>query len=352
MAIKLNGTGGLSSGLFSKGKAKSAVKTTADKPAPAQEPEVAPVMTLAKPSIKLRIHAVAAGSEPARPHDTIHASELTKEDEFCPREYALLQITGRKRRPQFIGTALRLTFDHGRALEYNLRNVYLRDRAFGDWVCGVCGQSHGEPSLVPSEPCSKCGYTRWEYNELRFKCPYTGASGGVDMLYLADDGLLRLVEIKSIDKDEFKSLLAPYAEHRVRTNMYMRIVESGGYLKGKVVLDEAHVLYVSKSFGFKDESMKEAGLKDTAFSPIKEFIIPRDDSLSQTPLVKAGIVTKFREGGCGIPAGVCPHALHRRAEKCSCVTACFGNKYPPTCTWSENGHPRHPDLPVIDVEVL
>lgn len=134
--------------------------------------------------------------------------------------------------------------------------------------------------------------------------------------------------------------------------MYLRLIETDEKLAGKVLLTEAHVLYVSKSFGFKDEEAKAAGITDAAFSPFKEFVIPRDDSLSQTALTKAGIVTMYRMAQIGIPGGVCPNPLHRRATKCSCVTACFGPKYPPEVTWYEGTTPRHENLIPVVVEIM
>lgn len=306
-----------------------------------------------QPSVKNLIHREVAGYEKARSHAKIHASDLMRADEFCPREWILLDVTQRARKDAFIGTSQRLTFDHGRDLEWRIRNVYLRKYMVGHWKCGVCGNDHPTFGKAPKIKC-KCGFDRWEYEEVRFHCEETGVSGGLDSLM--DLGLpkLRILEIKTMDKDEFKGLVAPLAEHRFRTSLYMQLAKaSPSDVSNRVDTSFAHILYTSKSFGFKDETLKAEGIVDSPFSPFKEFVIPRDDSLSETVLAKAKVVFQIRkqvESGlpARIPGGVCKTALDRRAANCACVTACFGSKYPATVTWREGGKPRHPEKEVIE----
>ena len=65
-------------------------------------------------SLVQMLHERIAGMRKARPLHKIHASDLTYEKrEFCPREYALTDITGKKRGDEFISTALQTTFDNG-----------------------------------------------------------------------------------------------------------------------------------------------------------------------------------------------------------------------------------------------
>lgn len=301
-----------------------------------------------QPSIKLMIHQSVAGMEKARSHANIHASDLMHEAEFCPREWILLDLTQRARKDQFIGTSQRLTFDHGKDLEWRIRNKYLRPNMVGQWRCGVCNQLHPTIGKAPKVKC-KCGYSRWEYEEVRFHCKETGVSGGIDSFVDVDQPKLRLLEIKTMDKDEFKTLIAPLAEHRFRTSLYLKLAEQSDLpVSFGVNTKEAHILYASKSFGFKDTSMKEAGISDAPFSPFKEFIIERDDSLAETPLAKAKLVTMIRKDPqIGIPGGVCKSALDRRANSCACVTACFGGKFPATVTWLQGGKPRHEGKKVV-----
>lgn len=304
-----------------------------------------------KLSVKMMLHERIAGWEKARHDPYIHASDLMKELEFCPREWALLQLTQTKPKDQFVGTALRLTFDHGKDLERRIRNHYLRDVIVGHWKCGVCSQLHkGQGGglifgKAPKVVCPKCGWGhQWQYEEVRFKDHETGISGGLDAIIDVGQPHHLLVEIKSIDKDAFKDLKAPLAEHKFRTALYLELATNSDSPEAtKVNTQKAHILYVSKSFGFKDQQVKDSNVKDSAFSPFKEFAVSRNPDLTATSRAKSAVLTAFRskEGG-AIPCGVCTNGLTQRAQKCSAVKACFSGKFSATMTWLENGKPRHP----------
>lgn len=299
-------------------------------------------------SIKNMIHSRLAGWEPPRPHGTIHASDLMKDVEYCPREAAFMDLGLAKKKDSFIGTALRITFDHGRSMETNLRNNWLRDAVVGNWKCSVCGHVHELFGKAPKVKC-KCGYHQWEYDEVRFLSPTSGISGGLDILVDVGETKLRIVELKSIDKDEFKKLEAPLAEHKFRTSLYLRLAdESDQHISERVNTKSAHILYVSKSFGFKDETLKAAGIKDSPFSPFKEFVIPRNDEITDTPVAKARVLHSWRKHKQGMPCGVCPNGLIKRAQSCTAVGPCFSGAYQATLTWLENGKPRHPGKIVIE----
>jgi len=299
-------------------------------------------------SIKNMIHSRLAGWEKPRSHAKIHASDLMKDGEYCPRELALLDLGLGKKKDSYVGTALRITFDHGRDIEHRIRNDWLRDAAVGKWKCAVCGNHHATFGKVPKVAC-KCGYNKWEYDEYRFMDEQSGTSCGVDVMLDVGEPKLRIVEIKTIDKDEWKKLVAPMAEHKFRTSLYLRLAHaSTDEVSQRVNTNVATLLYISKSYGSKDESLKASGIPDSPFSPFKEFTIHRDDSLSDVPLAKAEVATAWRQDRSkGMPAGVCHSALIGRAQKCPCAVACFSGKHPQVVTWMENGTKRHPDKPLL-----
>lgn len=301
-------------------------------------------------SVKNLIHTRCAGYEPPRPVTTMHASDLMKDKEFCPREHAFLRLGVAKKRSEFISTALRITFDLGRFYETQIREVYLRDIAVGYWACGVCHHTHTTFGKEPKISCPKCKYNRWEYLEPRFTSPSSDISGGIDILIDVGEAKLRLVEIKSMDKDEFKKLAAPLAEHRFRTSLYLRLAEEdNGPVSGRVNTKVATIIYVSKSFGFKDADLKADGIKDAAFSPFKEFEILRDDTMSDTSYAKAKALKTWQDNPKGgLPCGVCPNGLSKRAQGCTAVTACWSGSYPATISWYENGAIRHPGKHAVE----
>ena len=305
-----------------------------------------------EPSIKHMIHRQLAGWESPRPHGTIHASELLKEREFCPREWAFLDLGVVRKPDEFVGTAMRITFDHGRDMEYRLRNDWLRPYMVGHWECEVCGHQYEKFGKAPKNYCTACGWFKWQYKEVRVLDPDSGVSGGIDGFVDVGEKKLRLLEIKSMDKDQHKTLLAPLAEHKMRTALYLYLVaKSVQSIAQRVNQSKATILYVSKSYGFKDESLAEVGIKDAPFSPFKEFIIERDDTLIKTPLARATALThwrKLRESGTavGLPCGICHNGLIKRAQQCTACSVCFSGSYPGTITWMENGEPRHPNKPI------
>jgi hypothetical protein len=138
-----------------------------------------------------------------------------------------------------------------------------------------------------------------------------------------------MVEIKTIKGDDFKTLAAPLAEHRLRTALYLRIVSQSDHVMAGHVDDQvATVLYLSKGHGIADPSLKAMGVNES-LSPFKEFQVYRDDAMTD-PLVKsAAAYTAWRKGQEGMPAGVCASMTDKRAKTCQVAQYCFGGLFPP-----------------------
>jgi hypothetical protein len=156
-----------------------------------------------------------------------------------------------------------------------------------------------------------------------------GASCGIDMLLALGGGKLVPYELKTIDKEQFKTLAAPLAEHRIRTNLYLRIIaESASKWAQQIDTTRGYVLYVSKGgFGCADATLKPAGINES-FSPFKEYAIKRDDDLTDDYATAARIVKDFRDGKSVMPTGICPTALTKRALHCPFKVKCFDGSYP------------------------
>lgn len=300
-------------------------------------------------SLKFEIHKRVPGVEPPRPHFPLRASDLLKDDyAFCPREHAFLDMGVASKKGSYVGTALRLTYNHGHYMEDQIRNDLVRDLAVGTWECEVCGHEHPSFGHAPKVKCPSCGWGhKWKYKEVRFEDKYTGVSGGIDLLVKTPKPKLMIIEIKTMAPDKFKDLVAPLAEHRARTTLYMHLA-SKTKLAERVNLNEARVIYAVKSYGIKDETLATNGIKDSPFSPFKEFPLTRDDTILNTPLARARTLKVWRDTKKGIPCGICPNGLVKRAQQCSAVSACFSGKYPSTLTWPELGAPKHPGKTLIE----
>lgn len=283
-----------------------------------------------KRGAKFFLHQYLSGFDPARSPAIIHASDLTKtgNDEFCPREQALYKLAGVKPKDRWLTTSERMTFQIGRDQERNLVNWFGdMGRAVCHWKCVSCG-TVTQYSLRP-EKCPTCGVRTFEPKEMRFTSAKSGASCGLDMTLALGKPKLKIHEIKTIDKDQFKDLKMALAEHRLRTNFYLRIVaESDHPFASQIDTESAVILYVSKGgYGCADTEAGSNGLTEK-FTPFKEFDVERDDTATDYLGEKAKPYFDFRQKVAGIPSGICASALSGRAKACQCKTACFGGDFP------------------------
>jgi hypothetical protein len=266
-----------------------------------------------------------AGWDKARDHTTVHASDVTKK-EFCPKQLALLDITGKKKKDQYINTALRATFDVGNMTSDLFRERWAGDAAHGFWKCSTCGtvSSFG---VKPKHGC-KNHPSDWRYQEPNFVSTEYHISGSVDVCLDLDSPKLYVTELKIMAPTEFEKLAAPLAEHRIRTNLYMKLIDdSKSPIRQRFNLSEARVVYVSRAFGKKHELYGE-------ILPFKEFVVTRDDEALTPYLSKAAEVKWFKETG-KIPAGICGTSSDTIAKSCSVCSECFSGNYPQGLKWKK-----------------
>lgn len=275
-----------------------------------------------KPVVSVRelLHKRLAHMEPERSARILHMSDVLKEHGFCPREFALRSRLKHKGKPQFVSTSMEHTFTLGRQIQHSLNNVWLRDVMVGDWRCLSC-EKVKHFSKVPKGHCGQSGVRcQWVYEEIRLKAA-SGASGGLDGLVDVGEPRLRIIEVKSIDKDMYKKLQAPLVEHRLRTQMYLRMAaDSEEAIASAINTQVASILYVAKAFGSKDPTLPDH-LSET-FTPFKEFFIKRDDESIQPYIARAELAHAGANEG-PMPAGICPNSFNDRAKKCAMIAACW-----------------------------
>ena len=263
------------------------------------------------------------GYKPERSHETVHASDVTKED-FCPRQFALLTLLNETKKARYISTALQATFDIGNMTSDIVREKWLGASAVGNWRCVKCSKSFTfKKKPEANMPCKGGGCCEWKYDEVNFVCQTSDISGSIDVIVDLKAPKFFLVELKIIKPDDFEKIVAPLAEHRIRTNLYMRLVEdSNNVFKGAVSTQLAKVLYVSRGYGKKNVEHGE-------ILPFKEFDVTRDDSVTQPYVDKAMKVKVFKQTG-AIPAGVCKTSMDAPAKACKVCKQCFSGDYPAT----------------------
>lgn len=295
-----------------------------------------------------------AGAQDARDIGTIHASALTfAAKPFCPRSYVIMDVEKVKAYDEWLGTSLKVTFDHGNDMQARLNNEYLPETMYGDWVCKVCG-TRKVFKLKPKKTC-KCmrkiesEFYSWEYEEPAVSMKDEGIEGHIDSVVDIHQKKLRLAEVKTMVKDKFAALKAPLAEHTLRTNLYMRMVEQSDEPWAKKINTQVgSVLYMVKGYGTKCEKIRKWGIPDMGFSPFREFEVIRDDSKTDYLLSMAKAVHSNRQGKTGIPCGICPTSTHRIAKACPVRKQCFSKKYPHEITWRDHlGKKVHKGKPCV-----
>ena len=270
-------------------------------------------------SVVAELNKVLKGFRPARGYTTIHASDITNPT-FCPREVALLDITKKPPKGQYIPTALAVTFEMGKVVENLVRSEWLGGITFGDWKCLVCGKKY--QNLYKPESCSSkdCDL---KYVEPVFYSNTLGVSGSIDALMKLGpaSGKLTTVEIKTVAAEEFAKIEAPLSEHRLRTSLYLQIIETSDHpLKHLIDTNAALILYVSRGHGKKNETHNE-------ILPFKEFEIHRDDS-SVGPYVNKALTLKKWRMAYIIPSGVCTSNVDSRMKSCPVAGECTMGAYP------------------------
>lgn len=275
-----------------------------------------------KESLVALLKKKMGGYQPERSHNTVHASDVTK-PEFCARQYALLDATGKQRSPVFISAALQATFDHGHAISDLIREQWLGDAAIGNWRCLRC-HAHRSFCSRPTEiGCNAVGSDVhiWKYREVEFKLPYYGVSGSIDVFTDLGSSKVFPTECKIMAPQEWEKIVAPLAEHRLRTSLYLYLIrESNSPYKDKINTNEGWVLYVSRAYGKKHGELNEV-------LPFKAFKIPRDDQEIPQLLAKGRLVQAFREVGI-MPQGICGSSADKFAKKCPVSKECFSGNYP------------------------
>lgn len=263
-----------------------------------------------------------AGFRPARDPATVHASSLTKDD-FCPRAYALYDVAGKKPKDEYLDAALALTFDVGNATADLFTNVWAGQAILGDWRCTKCGDTRSF-CTKPGPGCKQDpgpNGCHWRYQEVKFVSQTYGVSGSIDAIMRLSAPKLFVTELKIIKAEEFEKLAAPLAEHRIRTSLYMKLIEdSDSAYKDAFNLQEARVVYVSRGYGKKDPKLGK-------ITPFKEYAVKRNDGALGPYLQKAQAVKVYRDKKL-IPAGVCATTLDPRSKKCSVCAECFSGKFP------------------------
>ena len=270
-------------------------------------------------TLKKLLHLHNGGMELARDPNHIHASDLTNEKhQYCPRERYIMVKYGLSWPDRMVNTVMRITFDMGHYTQALFNNRWLRDKHYGYWRCVACRDT--QIGFGNKWKHCECG-GEYQYQEMQFvHKDMDRLTGSTDSLVLLVDGeKLTMVEVKIMDKDEFKGLVAPLSEHTTRTRFYLWLMEnSTNPAREFTDLKRAKILYIMRGYGQKDEK----GL----MSPFKEFDIERDDAQIQH-LIEAAMATTVGINTGVPPKGVCSTMTCTRATHCPVRKECFSGEF-------------------------
>lgn len=248
---------------------------------------------------------------PERSHKTVHASDVTKDD-FCARQYLLMDAHNVSAPDRFINAGLKATFDVGEATAA-LVVKWMGQRAWGKWV------SHDGASTIPFGTMPDGVYGKdWHYHEVKFmgSC---AVSGSIDLIADLGHPKKRIVELKIMKVDDFDKLAAPLAEHRLRTQLYLHLIAtSENPLRFLLDTDEAHILYVSRGFGKKNEDVGQ-------IVPFKEFTVKRDDQAVAEYIERGNMVKTCRKQKTIPVIKVCDNIMCPTAKKCPVRQQCWSS---------------------------
>lgn len=255
-----------------------------------------------------------------RSHKEIHASDITK-DFFCPRMILLLDALNLHKKDEYPDPAMAATWDVGNMTADLVRENWLGDVAIGNWTCLKCGTSYTLSRKPPIKELTVNCLHVWRYREMQFVSESLGFEGSLDVLLDLGGPKYMVCELKIMAPEHFAKITAPLAEHRLRTNLYMRLVESSGSSFGydRINTQRAKVLYVSRGYGKKHEA---TGI----ILPFKEFDVERNDDDLKVPLERALEVKTSRKLNI-LPARVCSVSYAPEAKGCPVAQQCFSGKY-------------------------
>lgn len=163
-----------------------------------------------------------------------------------------------------------LTYAIGNMIHYWVQNSgdVFGNKRTGWWRCTACNNIRyfGTPD---KKSCQYCG----ALSEATIYHEHGGIvhdpfifSFHIDMFLRIRDGLYRVVEIKSIEGEAFKKLVAPLWNHEYQVNLYMMAMRFNNSLPIKVDTDVGYVLYVSKKHL-------------VSLFPYKMFIVKRNNEI-------------------------------------------------------------------------
>ena len=239
----------------------------------------------------------------------------------CPRRHLLAHIN-KLERVNSVNASMRLVWALGRAAEHHVRSQFIeamqRRSILGMWVC-KCGFLKNEGLYKKGLSCPRCTGGAGIYKEAPFFDHTARITGSPDMLYVRlDTNKIRVVECKSIKKEEFEKLKSPKADHVMQAMAYNELLKINNLPQD----DTVTIIYICKDYQFT--------------SPYKEYAVKRTkdhdtqitDMWRRANLIAKGIREKAEGSNPELPSrlSTCRDDSSITAKGCDCVGICFSTE--------------------------
>jgi hypothetical protein len=211
----------------------------------------------------------------------------------------------------------RITYGIGNAVHYWIQNApdILGDKRRGWWRCTACGRVRyfGAPPKARCEICNaRAEATIYHEHGINISHPLA-VTGHPDMFLEQARGIYRVLEIKTIARQEFLRLVAPLIEHLWQVEVYAwACKQKASKLPVKIDDSLSYILYVAKQHLVKP-------------LPVKMFPVEHD------PNVLRRALTKLREYRRSVEDGTLPKIKteckrgkwqNHEAKWCPCREVC------------------------------
>lgn len=203
----------------------------------------------------------------------------------------------------------RVMWEIGRAVERHVRAQFVKRvqgvDILGEWTCRCRATRHRSMGW-PGHECGVCGDQLRIYDEITLTDHDRNLQGRPDMILLRN-GRLVVVEIKSMNEDEWNDLAQPLGDHIGQAGLYRQMLANDG----QDVADYTVFLYVVKRFRWG--------------SPYKEFTVHYapgntwdnmvQHHLRQAEAINAGVLLP-RQPACASPSSP-------QSRSCPTCTDCY-----------------------------
>ena len=144
----------------------------------------------------------------------------------CIREI-IIGSKMRLKKSDFIDANLNVIFDIGHGLHWRVQNSdkYFKDMKYGYWRCVNCGKIYNDKLQMRPRICRNCNsYPTFEYIEVDLQLK--GITGHIDLLLkIPNKEVLRVMDIKTMKRDQYLELAAPVPDHTYQVTGYVFIAD-------------------------------------------------------------------------------------------------------------------------------